>query len=142
MLSYIDPALTLAEADAYAVSRGYAAWVGDDTVKEAALRRGQDYIASKYNGRWLSGFTDATAPDAVKFAITEAAIRDLGAPGSLAPDYTPGKVVKRERVKAGPVESEEEYRDDGSVSPLPVFSVIDGLLRDLIYSPGPAIFVV
>ena len=132
MLSFTDPAISVAEADSYASLMGYAAWVGDDTVKAAALQRGQMYIAATYNGRWLTAWTNDAAPAEVKYAITEAAIREITAPGSLSPDYTPGKVLKRERVKAGPVESEEEYRDDGGAAPLPVFSVIDGLLAGLL----------
>lgn len=135
MLSYTDLALTTGEADTYAALMGYSAWTGDNAAKTAALQRGQLYVAAKYNARWVTDWDNANAPDNVKYAITEAAMRDLAAPGSLAPDYTPGKVVKRERVKAGPVESEEEYRDDGSVTPLPVFSVIDGLLAGLIKPP-------
>lgn len=127
MLSYTDLALTTAEADAYATARGYTAWVGDNTAKTAALFRGQTYIAATYNGLWLTEWPNNDAPENVKFAITEAAMRDMIAPGSLHPDYTPGKVVKRERVKAGPVESEEEYSETGA-APLPVFSIINGLL--------------
>lgn len=83
MLSYSMLAVTVAEADAYAQSRAWADWTGDETTKNAALRRGQDHIASLYNGRWNVEFDGATAPELVKFAIITAARRDLIAPGSL-----------------------------------------------------------
>lgn len=127
MLSYTTLALTTTEADAYATARGYTAWAGDTAAKTAALFRGQTYIAATYNGQWLTEWPNNDAPENVKFAIIEAAMRDIVTPGSLMPDYTPGKVVKRERVKAGPVESEQEYAETGAV-PLPVFSIIDMLL--------------
>ena len=133
MLSFTDPALTVAEADTYASLMGYAAWVGDNPVKAAALQRGQMYIAATYNSRWLTNWANDEAPAEVKYAITEAAIRDITTPGSLAPDYTPGKVLKRESATGGPVEFENEYfaAAEGA-APLPVFSVIDGLLAGLL----------
>lgn len=133
MLSYVDDAVNVAQADDYASKRGHDVFVNSEsTKKQAALRRGQDYIASQYNDRWSKSFTDSDAPDVVIFAIVEAAVRELTAPNSLMPDYTAGKVLKRERVKAGPVESEEEYRDDGVTPPRLVVGVIDRLLAGVL----------
>lgn len=133
MLSFTDPAVTVAEADAYAYARGYSAWGGDLAAKTAVLRRGQDYIAATYNSRWLTDWPNDSAPAEVKYAITEAALREITTPGSLSPDYTPGKVLKRESAAGGPVEFENEYfaAAEGA-APLPVFSVIDGLLAGLL----------
>lgn len=83
MLSYTELAVTIAEADAYATSRAWTNWTGEPTAKNAALRRGQDYIAGLYNGRWNVEFDDETAPELVQFAIIEAARRELVAPGGL-----------------------------------------------------------
>ena len=99
MLSLTTAAVTVAEADAYCIARVYTGWAGDPTAKAGALRRGQDYIAGEYNHRWLVSFTDATAPDTVKFAIIEAARRELAAPGSLQPDLTPGREKVLTEVK-------------------------------------------
>ena len=137
MLSYVDDAIDLELATTLAAKRGHEAFVtASDTDKASSLRRGQDYIASNYNDRWSKSFTDDNPPDVVKIAIVEAAVRELAAPNSLSPDYTLGKVLKRERVKAGPVESEEEYRDDGVMAPKPIFSVIDRLLAGVLKPVG------
>lgn len=96
-LSFTTLAVTIAEADAYCTSRGISDWTGIDALKTAALRRGQDYIAGEYNGRWRVVFDDATAPEAVKFAVIEAATREIKVPFSLTPDLTPG----REKVLTG-----------------------------------------
>lgn len=89
MLSFTTLAVTIAEADAYATARGRT-WAGDNATKTAALRRGQDYVAGKYNRRWLIDFEDTTAPDVVKYAIVEAAVRELAVPFSLMPDVQMG----------------------------------------------------
>lgn len=109
MLSFDTAAVTVAYADAYAAARALSAWTGDTTAKTAALRRGQDHIAREYNGRWLTEWTDATAPDVVKMAIVEAAIVEIVTPGALAPMVTPAqakvltevKGIKWEALKVG-----------------------------------------
>lgn len=97
MLSFDTMAVTVAEADTYCTGRGLTAWAGDNATKSAALRRGQDYIAGAYNTRWAIGFDDATAPNVVKYAIVEAALRELTKPASLTPDIIMGqsKVLTR-----------------------------------------------
>lgn len=90
MLSFTDLAVELAEADDYATARAWANWTGTDEVKTAALRRGQDFIAGEYNDRWVDEWENDDAPENVKFAIIEAARRELVSPGSTAPDITPG----------------------------------------------------
>ena len=103
MLSIDTLAVTIAEADAYCTSRGLADWTGVDADKTAALRRGQDYIIGRYNDRWtymepsLDGYTwvyrlwtNATPPNAVKYAVIEAALRELKVPFSLTPDIVLG----------------------------------------------------
>lgn len=103
MLSVTALAVTIAEADAYCASRGVASWTGSDADKTAALRRAQDYIIGKYNDRWtymepsLDNFTwvhrqwnNETPPLAVKYAVIEAAVRELTVPFSLSPDFVLG----------------------------------------------------
>lgn len=131
-LSYTEAAVTEAEADAYAQLRGWSDWAAASaTDKPAALRRGQDYIAGTYNSRWAVEFEDDDAPDEVKFAVIEAARRELNSPGSLAPDFQPLESVKRIKKKVGDLEKETEYRD-AAANAMPVFAVIDGLLAGLI----------
>lgn len=103
MLSLTVMAVTRAEADAYAALRGLSDWTGTDTAKDQALRRGQDYIIGRYNDRWtyMEPSTDGYAwvyrlwtnddpPDAVKYAIFEAGIREILVPFSLSPDFVLG----------------------------------------------------
>lgn len=107
----IDPmAVTRSDADAYCVARGIADWTGSDALKDAALRRAQDYIAGKYNGKWTylepSGgewvyreWDNTDPPDAVKYAIIEAATREINVPFCLTPDLTPGREKVLTEVK-------------------------------------------
>jgi hypothetical protein len=129
MLSYTTLAVTVAEADAYAQARAWTAWTGEEAAKMAALRRGQDYIASTYNGRWSVEFDDTNAPPEVKYAIIEAAYREIVTPGSLAPDYVAAKSITRERVKVGAIEEEYDYTGAVSAASVrPQIAIIDNLL--------------
>ena len=132
MLSYTDLAVTTVEADAYAQARGWANWTGDTAAKTAALRRGQDYIAGAYNARWIDEFESDATPEAVKYAIIEAARRELVEPGSLSPDVTLGRVKKSVRVEGAVA---VEYAGSGVADQLPVLTAIDGLLAGLL-RPG------
>ena len=126
MLSYTDLATDLATANAYATARGWSDWSGSDAEKEAALRRGQDYIAATYNARWADEWDNDEAPLAVQYAIIEAARRELIEPGSMAPDLERGGAVKS--IKAGSVAI--EYKD--SAPAVTAFPVIEGLLSGLL----------
>ncbi len=141
MLTFTTMAVTVADADAYATARGLAGWTGTTPDKTAALRRGQDYIAGRYNNRWLVSFTDATAPDAVKYAITEAALRELRAPNSLAPDYVAAdrKVLTEVKGIKWQVVGDAKDRD----AQRPTISVIEYLLTGIAsIDPLPGILVV
>lgn len=127
MLSFDAMAVTVAEADAYCVGRGLSAWTGDNATKTAALRRGQDYIAGVYNTRWTVAFDDATAPNVVKFAITEAAVREIKVPGSLTPDITLGRekvLTEVKGIKWTPLKADAKLNDL-----TPVLTTIRNLLR-------------
>ena len=129
MLSFTTLAVTIAEADAYCTARGIADWTGIDALKTAALRRGQDYIAGEYNGRWTVEFDDATAPEAVKFAVIEAATREIKVPFSLTPDLTPG----REKVLTGVKGITWTPIKIGGVAGLkPYLTSVSGLLTGLV----------
>lgn len=133
-LSLNQLAVTVEEADAYAEARGYASWFSEGTMdNKAALWRGQDYIAGRFNGRWQVEWTET--PDLVKYAIIEAAIREASAPGSLSPDYNPSALVKREKV--GPLETEYATPTNANAAQ-PVFGIIDRLLAGLVSSGSGA----
>ena len=135
MLSYTDPAVTVDEANAYFLASHDSDWATGTGDKKAALIRGQRYIAGRYNERWNVEFDDASAPEPVKYAIIEAARRELVNPGSLTPDFIAATVIKREKVKAGPVETETEFVGGGSAeASLPVITTIDRLLAGLLRS--------
>ena len=117
MLSYTVPAVTQAEAQDYFALSGEA-WTGDT----GALMRGQRFVATTYNGRWLVEFENDATPEAVKHAIFEAARREAATPGSLAPDYQAPQQIVRERVDT----LEVEYADPVVTASLP--TLLDGLL--------------
>ena len=70
-----------------------------------------------------------TVPDEVIYASYEAALRELVTPGSLLPDYNPGK--QKKRVKADVIEVEYNA-PHGVASSLPVISVIRGIIAPVL----------
>ena len=139
MLSYTEPAVTIAEADAYAEARAWSNWTGAEPVKTAALRRGQDYLAQRYNGRWVTEWANDEAPEPVKYAIIEAARRELVEPGSLSPDFVASRQIKSEKKGVGPLTKEVTYADAaGAASARPSIAAIDNLLAGLIAAAGGA----
>lgn len=137
MLSFTDPAVTVAEANTYAAAMGYGDWTGDDPAKEAALMRGQLYIAATYNGRWVSEWENDDAPEPVKLAIIEAARRELVEAGSLAPDFDPTAAVKSYSEAVGPITESMTYATpDRASRAAKTFPIIDGLLVGLLGGMG------
>lgn len=137
MLSYTDTAVTVAEADAYATTRLWIEWTGANDVKSAAIRRGQDFIAGRYNARWAVEFDDATAPVEVKQAIILAARAEIAKPGSLSGSATASAVITRKREKVEGVERELEfkdgaYRDGSAAGDGGLGTKLDGLLSGLL----------
>ena len=140
-----------ANADAYFTARGITTWTGADSVKESALIRGADYLERRYRGRWVGVKTtqaqslswprgwvtdvdgyaiDAdTVPTQVQRANFEAALLVITGT-DLEPVLERGGAVTREKVKAGPVETETEYQ--GGASARTTITTIDGLLEGLV----------
>lgn len=112
MISLTSPAVTASEASAYVASRGLTGWPETEADQIAALRRGQDYIAYEYNAVWAEEWN--TPPEAVTFAIIEAAIREAQAPGSLSVDWNDGRRIIAESESAGPTSQSFQYADSGS----------------------------
>jgi hypothetical protein len=142
---------TAANADAYFTARGITTWTGTEAAKEAALVRGCDYLERRYRGRWV-GYSSTEAqslswprayvsdfdgyaidgdevPEAVKRANFEAALLILTGT-DLEPVLDRGGAPIRNRVKAGPVESETEY--SAGAPARATITAIDGLLRDFL----------
>ena len=92
MLSYTVPATTPSEATAYLTAAGVTGWPAAEADQSAAILRGQRAIAAHYHGRWLTEWDDDAAPDAVKYAIAEAALIEAKKPGALS-SVDPGKVL-------------------------------------------------
>ena len=133
MISLTTPIVTPAEASSYVAARGYAGWPDGVPEQEAAILRGQTWLAVTYNGRWLDEWEDA--PEPVQFAIIEAALREAREPGSLGADYVPAERVTMRREKVDVIEEQVQFSDKPGSRALFV-PVIEGLLRGLIAAQG------
>ena len=137
--------MTAADADTYFAARGIAAWTGTDAAKEAALIRGADYLERRYSGIWAGVKStaeqamswpraDVRDPDgyAIGYQIVPVPVMRANAEAALliltGVDLVPVLAggIKREKVKAGPVESETEYMAGSAVRQ--TITTIDGLL--------------
>lgn len=129
MLSYTEPLATTGEADAYFAASGDAAWAAASVdAKAAALMRAQRYLASIYNSRWSTEWAGETAPDQVRYAIYEAASRELANPGSLSPVVAAGP----EKVLTAVGSLQWTVVNDGSNRKVPLIPAVDGLLYGLV----------
>lgn len=130
MLSFTEDSVTLEEVDEYATARGRSSWTeapsSPPDAKLAAIRRGTDFVAATYNARWTVEFDHDDAPEEIKYAISEAAIRELAKPNSLMPDRKRGGLIKS--VGAG--SARVEFMDGAPADT--VFTVIDGMLSGLV----------
>lgn len=150
----------LSEEDLWEFAPFSAAEPGAGDPKGALIRAsawidaafGPKFTGAKVKGRaqglaWpRSGATDAAGdavaadavPVEVRKATAEAALRELAAAGSLAPDVAAGPAVKRERKKLSGMEKEIEYAvADGARPPAPWFPAIAGILAPLIGESDP-----
>lgn len=130
MLSYTDLAVTPAEATAYLTASGVTGWPTTQGEQETALMRGQRYIAARYNARWLDEWQNAEAPDAVKYAICEAALAEAKSAGSLSVTSTPAsdKVL----VQVGSLQWERVKGASGADGWIPRLSAVEGLLAGIV----------
>lgn len=146
--SYVD----IAYLDAYHLGRGNAAWgAASDAEKEAAARRAMTYIETfRFKGQRIAvgqscafprtglvtrdglAWPSDSVPAAVKQAQAEGALREILSPGTLLPDWTPGKGPKR-REKLGEME-DEWFKQDPNDGKYP-FQAILRLLADFIIDP-------
>lgn len=140
MLSFVDPAIERSEADAYLSAAGHAAWTGTDALKDAAIIRGQRYVASTYNRMWCVAFENDAAPHAVKYAIAEAALLELQTPGFFSKTYT--EAERKVLVGVASIRWEVVGDRSGELAEVPRSTIIDGLLSGLLCRPLSAIVVV
>lgn len=150
---------SLADANAYHLARYNTAWAdaANDEVRNGALQKASDYIDATYRTRFPGSKTGGRAqipawprtgavldgeeqpddeiPIEIEYATYEAALLIVQGV-SLNPVPSNG-AVKRERVKAGPVESETEY-DTTGVSLTGTFDVIDNLLEGILVASSGA----
>lgn len=151
-LSNAESYLSVADADVYHAARGNpVAWSGATTAeKETALLAATEYIDSVYRGAWKGTravetqalswprvdaydsddflIDSGVVPLEVERATAELALRALSA--ELMPDISEPGSIKRERLKAGPVETETEYQ--GGKSQVKEFRKVDLLLGRLL----------
>lgn len=127
MLSYTDLAVTAAEASDYLGAAGVAVLLTDTD-----LMAGQRFIATRFNSRWTVRFDAATVPDAVKYAIIEAAVVEKRTPGILSPVSTPS--TDKVLVQAGKLQWERVKGAGGADAYIPRIAVVEGLLAGLIRS--------
>lgn len=130
MLSMTVLAVTATEATAYLSASGVTGWPDTTGEQEAALMRGQRFIAARYNGRWTPDFDEV--PDAVKYAICEAALVEAKSTGSLNPTSTPATDKVLTQVKG--IVWERVKGAGGADSYIPRIAAVDGLLRGLVRS--------
>lgn len=145
---------SIAEINAYAGKRGASFPIDDAAVAEAAARRATSWLDGAYRDRFLGQPASSqqalewprtgvmfrgqelpgdSIPRQVVDALCEAAIREMAEPNSLAPDVTRAEKLASQRVKAGPVETEERYAEMKSVADaLPVVVAVDRILAPLL----------
>lgn len=130
MLSYIVPAVTASEATSYLSAAVITGWPVATDDQEAAIMRGQRALAALYNGRWLTKWENSDAPDAVKFAIAEAALVEAKTPGTLSA-VDPGKVLTTAGKLSWTITKATANTVTGKLP-----DVIGGLLADLVAPRG------
>lgn len=143
---------TIGSADAYHLARGNTAWTGTDAVKEAAMLRGSEYIDNNFRplfpGRkaglraqvrewprtWaydidLNHIPSSAVPIEAEHASYEAALRELVSPGSLSPDFTPGRQQKSVKVDVIAIEYTGPVGID---SARPILTIVGGILQPIL----------
>lgn len=133
MLSFTVPATTPAEATAYLALDGRPGWPVEPTAQAQAIMRGQRALAALYNSRWLTEWSNAAAPGAVKHAIAEAALVEAVTPGTLS-SVDPGKVLTTAGKLGWEVTNTRAQTVAGKMP-----DVIEGLLADLIERTGACV---
>lgn len=151
---------TLSNANNYHSARNNVAWANasapGETVRNGALQRASDSVDNKYRSRFPGSKTGGRAqipewprknvvidgetlldneiPIEIEYATYELAL--LIIQGINPNPVVQGGTIKREKVKAGPVETETEYTDD--VEAYDTFSIVDEILAPVLLAPTGA----
>jgi len=141
----------VASVDAYHSTRGNAAWVGDNALKEAAIVRATAFLSVSYQwqGYKLKGRPQALAwprygavdrenwaigpneiPIEIKYATAEVALRELIVPGSMSPDFVASEQVRRDKV--GDLETEYLNANTSADGARPVLLIVRDLIGNLL----------
>lgn len=151
--------VAVAYADQYFLDRAVTTWTGDDSAKQSALVRATDYVANRYDGKFIGDrFSETQAlhfptgnqklvdpvtnlpvpdpmPQKLLKAICEYAVRALTA--ALAPDPVvdpTGQRVASSTEKVGPIEETTAYQPGGTIYTFIPYPAADVLLRGLVLS--------
>lgn len=154
-LADADALISVPDCDAYHAARGSAAWTGEDTAKESAIRRATAYLSRsvawagvRTHGRaqalaWprsgcIDGESNGIASDEIPGEIVDAcaelALIELATPGALSPVITPSKAVKRRVI--GPIETEYANPLAGVNESRPASAAVIALIRPFTCSGG------
>lgn len=146
-----DALVSVADVDLYHGQIGTADWIGDETVKEQAIRRASRWISETFPWRgtrvkgrdqrfaWprysvvdAEGYSVAAnvIPREVREAVAEAAVRELVDPGSLSPDFVPGEKIVSASV--GPIRATFDEGSSGADSVKPVLTIVREILSPLL----------
>lgn len=146
-LANADALITLVFADNYHTAKGTTTWTGEDSLKEAAIRRATAFLSNSYTWQGVrtkgrsqalawprSGVVDqegygiaaSEIPIEIQNAVAEIALRELVTPGAMTPDFKASDLVKREKV--GPIETEYALSNVTADSQRPVLTVV----RDMV----------
>ena len=142
--------VSVTDADAYHAARGNVVWAGDDTTKEAMLRKAASYMDGFYRTRYIGRkrspdqalcwprinavdvdgwlYPLDVVPRAISQACCEAALRALT--GDLQPDVVNSGIITYYRDKTGPLEEETHYQG-GSVRTryMALEDILSGVVR-------------
>jgi hypothetical protein len=146
-----DAFISVAFADEYHTAMGNPTWTGEDTLKEAAIRRATAFLSNSYQwqgykrqGRPQSlawprvdvvdregwGVAFDAVPIEIQKATAEIALRELVSPGSMNPDFLATDQVKREKV--GQLEVEYLNANTSAQSARPVLLIVQDIIGPLL----------
>lgn len=129
-----DAYVSLADADDYAARMGLSAWEDYEGDKSILLRRGTQYIRTKY--RPAERYISPEVHRNIQAATVEAAVRAID--GQLGADIDRTQLIKREKIDV--LETEfllgADYRGE-----LYSFPIIDGLMEGLSGATTGSVFM-
>ncbi len=150
-MSNADAFISVEYADAYHAAMGNAEWTGEETDKEAAIRRATAFLSNSYQwqGYKRKGRPQALAwprydvvdcegwgvdyksvPVEIQRATAEVALRELMSPGSMNPDVIAADQVKREKI--GQIEVEYLNANTLPQSARPVLLIVQDIISPLL----------